>query len=123
MDSNAGGEDSQRQAKLIPLVRNNDLPVTFDRRELNQILRVYGFMVSAGEWRDYAIDHLSDRAIFSVFRRTSEVPMFRIEKNPKLSRKQGVYSVIAASGLILKRGHELDRVLRVFDKTLSIVRS
>ncbi|EJM99852.1 DUF2794 domain-containing protein [Phyllobacterium sp. YR531] len=123
MESNAGGDDSQRQAKLIPLVRNNDLPVTFDRRELNQILRVYGFMVSAGEWRDYAIDHLSDRAIFSVFRRTSEVPMFRIEKNPKLSRKQGIYSVIAASGLILKRGHELDRVLRVFDKTLSIVRS
>ncbi|MHC1547418.1 DUF2794 domain-containing protein [Phyllobacterium sp. K27] len=123
MDSNAGGDDSQRQAKLIPLVRNNDLPITFNRRELNQILRVYGFMVSAGEWRDYAIDHLSDRAIFSVFRRTSEVPMFRIEKNPKLSRKQGAYSVIAASGLILKRGHELDRVLRVFDKTLSIVRS
>lgn len=123
MESNAGGDDSQRQAKLIPLVRNNDLPITFDRRELNQILRVYGFMVSAGEWRDYAIDHLSDRAIFSVFRRTSEVPMFRIEKNPRLSRKQGAYSVIAASGLILKRGHELDRVLRVFDKTLSIVRS
>ena len=123
MDSNTGGDDSQRQAKLIPLVRNNDLPVTFDRRELSQILRVYGFMVSAGEWRDYAIDHLSDRAIFSVFRRTSEVPMFRIEKNPKLSRKQGVYSVIAASGLILKRGQELDRVLRIFDKTLSIVRS
>ncbi len=123
MESNAGGDDSQRQAKLIPLVRQNDLPITFDRRELNQILRVYGFMVSAGEWRDYAIDHLSDRAIFSVFRRTSEVPMFRIEKNPKLSRKQGAYSVIAASGLILKRGHELDRVLRIFDKTLSIVRS
>ncbi|MET3646342.1 DUF2794 domain-containing protein [Phyllobacterium ifriqiyense] len=123
MESSAGGDDSQRQAKLIPLVRNNDLPITFDRRELNQILRVYGFMVSAGEWRDYAIDHLSDRAIFSVFRRTSEVPMFRIEKNPKLSRKQGAYSVIAASGLILKRGHELDRVLRIFDKTLSIVRS
>jgi hypothetical protein len=123
MGSNAGGDDSQRQAKLIPLVRNNDLPVTFDRRELSQILRVYGFMVSAGEWRDYAIDHLSDRAIFSVFRRTSEVPMFRIEKNPKLARKQGTYSVIAASGLILKRGHELDRVLRIFDKTLSIVRS
>ncbi len=73
--------------------------------------------------RDAAIDHLSDRAIFSVFRRTSEVPMFRIEKNPKLSRKQGAYSVIAASGLTLKRGHELDRVLRIFDKTLSIVRS
>ncbi|MBP0587735.1 DUF2794 domain-containing protein, partial [Mycobacterium tuberculosis] len=84
---------------------------------------IYGFMVSAGEWRDYAIDHLNDRAVFSVFRRTSEVPMFRIEKNPRLARKQGAYSVIAASGLILKRGTELDRVLRIFDKSLQVVRS
>ncbi|MCO4317363.1 DUF2794 domain-containing protein [Phyllobacterium sp. 21LDTY02-6] len=122
MDSSAGGGESQ-QAKLIPLNRQSDLPVTFNRRELDQILRVYGFMVSAGEWRDYAIDHLSDRAIFSIFRRTSEMPMFRIEKNPRLTRKQGAYSVIAASGHILKRGHELDRVLRIFDKSLSIVRS
>jgi hypothetical protein len=123
MDSNAGGDEQHSQTKLISLVRSNDLPITFNRRELDQILRVYGFMVSAGEWRDYAIDFLTDRAVFSVFRRTSEVPMFRIEKNPKLARKQGAYSVIAASGLILKRGHELDRVLRVFDKSLSIVRS
>jgi hypothetical protein len=64
-----------------------------------------------------------DRAVFSIFRRTSEVPMFRIEKNPRLARKQGAYSVIAASGLILKRGQELDRVLRIFDKSLSVVRS
>ncbi|WP_164106778.1 DUF2794 domain-containing protein, partial [Stenotrophomonas maltophilia] len=71
----------------------------------------------------YAIDHLNDRAVFSVFRRTSEVPMFRIEKNPRLARKQGAYSVIAASGLILKRGTELDRVLRIFDKSLQVVRS
>ncbi|UXN61923.1 DUF2794 domain-containing protein [Phyllobacterium zundukense] len=123
MDSNAGGDESQQQAKLISLTRNNDLPVTFNRRELDQILRIYGFMVSAGEWRDYAIDHLMDRAVFSIFRRTSEVPMFRIEKNPKLARKQGAYSVIAAGGLILKRGQELDRVLRIFDKSLSVVRS
>ncbi|MEK1853241.1 MAG: DUF2794 domain-containing protein [Phyllobacterium sp.] len=122
MDSNAGGDESQQQAKLIPLVRSSELPVTFNRRELDQILRIYGFMVSAGEWRDYAIDHLMDRAVFSIFRRTSEVPMFRVEKNPRLARKQGAYSVIAASGLILKRGHQLDRVLRVFDKSLSLVR-
>jgi hypothetical protein len=122
MDGNAGGDQSQQQAKLISLVRTNDLPVTFNRRELDQILRVYGFMVSAGEWRDYAIDHLTDRAVFSIFRRASEVPMFRVEKTPRLARKQGAYSVIAASGLVLKRGHELDRVLRVFDKSLSVVR-
>jgi hypothetical protein len=122
MDGNAGGDQSQQQAKLISLVRTNDLPVTFNRRELDQILRVYGFMVSAGEWRDYAIDHLTDRAVFSIFRRASEVPMFRVEKTPRLARKQGAYSVIAASGLVLKRGYELDRVLRVFDKSLSVVR-
>lgn len=123
MDSSAGGDEAQTQAKLIPLVRSSEWPISFNRRELNQILRIYSFMVSAGEWRDYAIDHLTDRAVFSVFRRASEVPMFRIEKNPRLARKQGAYSVVAAGGLILKRGHELDRVLRVFDKTLSVVRS
>ena len=66
-------------------------------------------MVGEGEWRDYAIDHLKDRAVFSVFRRASEVPLFRIEKDPKLARKQGAFSVIAASGLIVKRGHDLTR--------------
>ena len=78
-------------------------------------------MVAAGEWRDYAIDHLKDRAVFSVFRRTSEVPLFRIEKNPKLARRQGAFSVTAASGLIVKRGHDLAQVLKVFDKTLRLV--
>ncbi len=91
--------------------------VTFDRPELNAILTVYGRMVAAGEWRDYAIDFLKDKAVFSVFRRSSEVPLYRIEKNPKLDQKQGAYSVIAATGLILRRGHELDRVLRVIDKS------
>ena len=91
--------------------------VTFNRRELNRILDLYGRMVAAGEWRDYAIDFLKDRAVFSVFRRSSEVPLYRIEKNPKLDQKQGAYSVIAATGLILRRGHELDRVLRVIDKS------
>ena len=88
---------------------------SFDRRELSQILAVYGRKVAAGEWRDYAIDFGRDKAVFPVFRRASEVPLYRIEKCPKLSRRQGAYSVVAATGLILKRGHDLKRVLAVLD--------
>jgi hypothetical protein len=95
--------------------------VTFNRFELNRILNLYGRMVADGEWRDYAIDFLKDRAVFSVFRRASEVPIYRIEKDPRLARKQGAYSVISASGLILRRGHELDRVLLVIDRKLAVV--
>jgi hypothetical protein len=95
--------------------------VTFSRKELRRILDLYGRMVAAGEWRDYAIDFLRDRAVFSVFRRSSEMPIYRIEKNPKLARRQGVYSVISTTGLIVRRGHELDRVLRAIDKPLRVV--
>jgi hypothetical protein len=95
--------------------------VTFDRRELNRILGVYGRRVAAGEWRDYAIDFLKDRAVFSIFRRSSEMPIYRIEKSPRLARRQGAYSVISATGLILRRGHELERVLRVIDGPLVVV--
>ena len=95
--------------------------VTFDRRELNRILGLYGRKVAAGEWRDYAIDFLRDRAVFSVFHRASEVPLYRIEKNPKLARRQGAYTIVSSTGLIVRRGHELDRVLRVLDKSLSVV--
>ncbi|MBB5045543.1 hypothetical protein HNR60_000272 [Rhodopseudomonas rhenobacensis] len=95
--------------------------VTFNRIELNRILNLYGRMVAAGEWRDYAIDFLKDRAVFSVFRRASEVPIYRIEKDPRLARKQGAYSVISATGLILRRGHELDRVLLAIDRKLAVV--
>jgi hypothetical protein len=95
--------------------------VTFNRRELDRILRLYGRKVAAGEWRDYAIDFLKDRAVFSIFRRASEVPIYRIEKSPRLARRQGAYSVISATGLIVRRGHELDRVLRAIDKSLNIV--
>ena len=95
--------------------------VTFSRRELRRILDLYGRKVAAGEWRDYAIDFLKDRAVFSIFRRTSETPLYRIEKDPKLSRRQGAYSVISATGLILRRGHELEPVLRAIDKKLSVV--
>lgn len=93
----------------------------FHRRELNEILAVYGRMVAAGECRDYAIDMSRDRAVFSFFRRSSEWPLFQIEKNPRLARRQGVYSVIAATGAVLKRGHELRRVLSVLERSLRIV--
>jgi Protein of unknown function (DUF2794) len=95
--------------------------VTFNRYELNRILNLYGRMVADGEWRDYSIDFLRERAVFSVFRRASEVPLYRIEKDPRLARKQGMYSVISATGLILRRGHELDRVLLAIDRKLAVV--
>ncbi len=94
--------------------------VTFSRRELDRILGLYGRKVAAGEWRDYAIDFLKDKAVFSVFRRSSEMPIYRIEKNPRLARRQGAYSIISATGLIVRRGHELDRVLRAIDKSLRL---
>ena len=92
--------------------------VRFDRAELNRILTIYGRMVAAGEWRDYAIDFLEDAAVFSIFRRASEMPLFRVEKRPKLRDRQGMYGVVATTGLILKRGPDLAQVLRVFDKAL-----
>ena len=95
--------------------------VTFDRRELSRIFGLYGRKVAAGEWRDYAIDFTKDRAVFSVFRRASEVPIYRIEKDPRLARKQGIYSVISATGLIVRRGPELDRVLRAIDRSVQLV--
>lgn len=93
----------------------------FNRQELNQILNLYGRKVAAGEWRDYAIDMGREKAVFSVFRRSSECPLYTIEKTPKLARKQGAYSVVAASGMILKRGHELGRVLEVLDKRVKLL--
>lgn len=95
--------------------------VAFDRQELRDILDLYGRKVAAGEWRDYAISFTSQKAVFSIYRRTAEFPLYRIEKNPKTARKQGAYSVIAATGLILKRGHDLKRVINVLEKKLSLV--
>lgn len=89
----------------------------FERRELDRLLRLYGRMVAAGEWRDYAIDGLKDCAIFSVYRRASEAPLYRIEKQPALARRQGAWAVVSQSGLILRRGHELEQVLRFFEKS------
>ena len=95
--------------------------VTFNRFELNRILDLYGRMVAAGEWRDYAIDFLKDRAVFSVFRRACEGPIYRIEKRGRQARRQGAYSVISATGLVVRRGPELDPVLRAIDRSLSVV--
>jgi hypothetical protein len=117
-----GGDDSSILVALCEArLKRMEAPVRFDRKELDQILRLYGRMVAANEWRDYAIDSLPERAVFSVFRRTSETPLFRIIKDPKLARKQGAYSVVAATGLILKRGQDLARVLGVFDSKLKLV--
>lgn len=92
--------------------------VSFDRRELGAILSLYGRMVAAGEWRDYGISCLRDRAVFSVFRRTAETPLYRIEKSPRLRNRQGQYSVVAMEGQVLKRGHDLPTVLRVLERKL-----
>jgi hypothetical protein len=92
--------------------------VAFHRTELSLILSLYGRMVAAGEWRDYGISCLRDVAVFSVFRRTAEIPLYRIEKRPKLRSKQGMYAVIGTNGQVLRRGHELKAVLRVLERKL-----
>ena len=92
--------------------------VAFDRVELNHILSLYGRMVSAGEWRDYGLSFLREVAVFSVFRRSTEHPLYRIEKRPRLRNRQGMYAVIGMDGQVLKRGHDLRAVLRVLDRKL-----
>ena len=91
-------------------------PVTFDRHELRDILALYGRKVAEGEWRDYAIDFGRDMAVFSIFRRAAEYPLYRVVKDPKLAGKQGAFSVVTTTGLILKRGSDLKRVLAVLDR-------
>jgi hypothetical protein len=101
-----------------PFPGNQSERVAFHRTELSVILSLYGRMVAAGEWRDYGISTLSDRAVFSVFRRTAENPLYRIEKCPKLRLKQGMYSVVGMDGQVLKRGQDLKTVLRVLERKL-----
>ena len=117
----SGSHAAARGAAANPSGHPSPNRVTFNRFELNRILNLYGRMVADGEWRDYAIDFLKERAVFSVFRRASEVPIYRIEKDPRLARKQGMYSVISATGLILRRGHELDRVLLAIDRKPALI--
>lgn len=106
---------------VIALPARAPAVVAFDRRELGLILNVYGRMVALGEWRDYALDFGRERAVFSIFRRNGEMPLFRIEKDPKLAQRQGAYSVVSAGGLILKRGADLARVLRVLERPVRAV--
>ena len=107
-----------KSSNLVQLHPKKPAPeiVAFQKTELYMIPQVYSRRVATGEWRDYAIDMLTDRAVFSIFHRTSETPLFTVEKNPKLARKQGAYSVVNATGQILKRGRELKNVLKVLDK-------
>ena len=92
--------------------------VSFDRAELGVILGLYGRMVAAGEWRDYGISTLREAAVFAVFRRTAEHPLYRIEKRPRLRHRQGMYAVLGPEGQVLKRGHDLRQVLRVLERKL-----
>ena len=114
------GEPQSSGAAVLALRRDTAADaapqVSFNRGELREILNLYGRKVAAGEWRDYAIDFTRERAVFCVFRRAAETPLYRIEKEPKLAARQGAFSVSNAAGLIVKRGHELARVLRVLDK-------
>ena len=109
------------QAPVGQFPQVNAGPVSFNRQELNQILAVYGRQVAEGAWRDYAIDTLKDSAVFSIFRRASETPLYRIVKQPKLARRQGMFALVAPGGIILKRGHDLAHVLRVIDRPLKLV--
>jgi Protein of unknown function (DUF2794) len=118
-------EDSRSEPGIVqafPIApRTAPRNVSFDRKELFEILRVYGRRVAEGEWRDYAIDHLETQAVFSIFRRTSEAPLYRIEKTPRLANRQGAYAVVAQGGVILKRGSDLARVLAVLEPKPKLV--
>jgi len=111
----------ETMSNIIPLRSNASTPQTpsqtaFTRKELSAILNIYGQMVSKGDWKDYAMDFLPDRAVFSIYRKASEHALYRIEKVPALRNKQGQFAVIAPGGLVLKRGQDLAAVLKVFDK-------
>ena len=109
-------------AHVIPFPSTATTPqIAFDRSELRTIFNLYGRRVAEGEWRDYALDFRRDKAVFSIYRRTSEMPLYRIEKDPKLARRQGAYAVIATGGQVLKRGTDLGRVLAVLEKPLRSV--
>jgi hypothetical protein len=108
----------------VPFPLHDRLPeqVSFDRKELGVLLGVYGRMVASGEWRDYGMSFLQELAVFSIFRRSAEHPLYRVEKRPKLRNRQGMYAVVAQNGQILRRGHDLAAVLKVLEKkTIHIV--
>jgi hypothetical protein len=126
MSERDGGDQELGDHSIAFMPSNSRTPlerVSFTKDELQNILNLYGRMVASGEWKDYAMDFLSEKAIFSVFRKASDVPLYRIEKTPKLAIKQGIFSISAASGLILRRGNDLTRVLNVLEKKLVLVKT
>jgi hypothetical protein len=92
--------------------------VGFERAELQRILDLYGRMVAAGEWRDYAMNFTRDIASFSAFRRTADFPQMRLEKRPELRQRQGIWALFGEQGQVLKRGHELAGVLAPLERRL-----
>ena len=102
----------------FPHPRDRRLIATFDRREIARILDLYGRMVAAGHWRDYAIHFSPDVALFAAFRRSTERPEVRIEKRPELRSKQGAFALIGEQGQVLKRGQELGLVLAPVERRL-----
>jgi len=109
---------SSSSANVIAFPGAKPLQVGFDRLELQRILDIYGRMVAAGEWRDYAMDFTRDAASFSAFRRAAERPQARIEKRPSLRAKQGMWTLFGEAGQVLKRGHELAGVLVPLERKL-----
>ena len=103
---------------FIPIANVHSNVVSFQKPELTIILSLYGRMVASGEWRDYGISSLKEVAVFSIFRRTAENPIYRIEKRPKLRNRQGQYAVVGMDGQILKRGHDLKSVLGILERKL-----
>ena len=120
-------EENRHAARVVSLAANRNSSarssnaVSFDRKELRDILGLYGRKVAEGEWRDYAIAATDQKAVFSIYRRCSEFPLYRIEKAPKGAGKLGAYAVVSASGLVLRRGHDLKRVINVLDRPLRVV--
>lgn len=116
-ENNSTGQDST----ILRFERKTEKPATFDRIELGIILALYGRYVAEGEWRDYAIDFTKDVATFAIHRRASEQPLYKIQKIPSFALKQGLYCVVAPGGLIMKRGNDLEQVLRVLHKKPKLV--
>lgn len=114
MQNNVISLQSQKLQKPVELI-------SFNRRDIDTLMQFYSARVGAGEWRDYAMDMLKDRAVFSVFTRASEVPIYTVHKMPKLAKRQGEWSLLNANGLILKRGNDLRQVLKVLDKKPKLV--
>ncbi|MEO6248100.1 MAG: DUF2794 domain-containing protein [Sphingomicrobium sp.] len=102
----------------FPALRDRRSQASFDRAELQRILDLYGRMVAAGQWKDYAMSFERDVASFSAFRRATERPDIRIEKRPQLRAKQGAYALVGEHGAVLKRGHELAGVLAPLERRL-----